>query len=280
MAEPRRRRWLALVRIGGAGALLALALAKLDFGAVADVLASADGMLVALAVLVLAAGQALSALRWRAATRALGTDAPARWFTKHYFRGCFYNTVLPTGIGGDAVRVLAVRGLAGGRAAVKGVVLDRLGGLVAAVLAAAVLLPLSGYRLPPALAAAAVLVALACTAAMAWRLPADWLALAAAYVAVWTVGVALLAAGLHVPVALVDVPAVIAITAIAMAVPASIGGMGTREAGFVLALAPLAVPANQAVALGVAFGGALMLVGLLGAPVTRVKRPLAAEATA
>jgi hypothetical protein len=75
------------------------------------------------------------------------------------------------------------------------------------------------------------------------------------------------------------VPAVIAITTVAMALPASIGGMGTREAGFAVALAPLAVPSSQAVALGVAFGIALALVGLAGAPV-RLPRLSVGQATA
>ena len=63
------------------------------------------------------------------------------------------------------------------------------------------------------------------------------------------------------------------IVAVAIALPISIGGTGTREAGFVVALAPLGIGTEAAVALGISFGVVLALVGLVGAPLSSLQSP-------
>ena len=69
-------------------------------------------------------------------------------------------------------------------------------------------------------------------------------------------------------------PIVTLIVAIAIALPISIGGTGTREAGFVVALAPLGIGTEAAVALGISFGVVLALVGLVGAPLSVAPEPV------
>jgi uncharacterized membrane protein YbhN (UPF0104 family) len=54
--------------------------------------------------------------------------------------------------------------------------------------------------------------------------------------------------------------------AIAQVLPLSIGGLGIREAAFVVFLHPLGVPSGQAVALGLAVYGMTLAASLLGAP--------------
>ena len=53
---------------------------------------------------------------------------------------------------------------------------------------------------------------------------------------------------------------------IAQVLPISIGGLGVREAAFVVFLHPLGVPSGQAVALGLAVYGMNLTASLLGAP--------------
>jgi uncharacterized membrane protein YbhN (UPF0104 family) len=81
----------------------------------------------------------------------------------------------------------------------------------------------------------------------------------------WTIGVWLLADSLHVGLPLAATPAVVLVAGVAVALPLSVGGLGTREAAFVLTCAPLGMAAEAAVTLGMAFGIALAAIGLLGA---------------
>jgi glycosyltransferase 2 family protein len=112
----------------------------------------------ALAVHVLA--QCLSALRWRELAQPLGFDAPFRRYLGLYFVGMFFNLLLPTSVGGDAVRAIQLNAGSGRRlAALLSVLLDRLSGLL-------------------------VLLALACAAALACPVPLPlWVQLAVGGVA-------------------------------------------------------------------------------------------------
>ena len=60
--------------------------------------------------------------------------------------------------------------------------------------------------------------------------------------------------------------AFIPVMAVAQVIPLSVGGLGLREGTLVIVLAPLGVPATQAVALGLLLYGMHMVVSLLGAP--------------
>jgi uncharacterized membrane protein YbhN (UPF0104 family) len=265
-------------RVAALAGLVTWGLASLDLRRVFKVLANVEPRWAVASATVLLAGQALSALRWQAAAPPQ-TARPTRWFMATYFRGCFYNAFLPTGIGGDAARMLAVHRAGAGKQGVRAVVLDRVGGLILVALIAAVLLPFSAFadRTGASIAAAAVAVTVVICAwlALSRRGHARWLPLGLLYVAIWSAGLGLLAGSLGISVGFLDLPAVILVTGIAMAIPLSIGGLGTREAGFVFALTPLGIPAAHAVALGLAFGLALIVVSLPGLPLprTRMGRP-------
>jgi glycosyltransferase 2 family protein len=249
-----------------------VALRALDLGAIFDVVAGVRPGEAAVALAMLTAGQLVCALRWRALARKGGLHASASWFAAAYLRGCFYNTFLPTGMGGDAVRVMLSRRLGRTTAAVRAVAADRLWGLAALAVVATMLAPLTPQLVDDAGVRAAVTGVGTATAitvivvALARRLPA-WVGWSLVYVAVWTIGVWLLADALHVALPLAATPAVVLIAGIAVALPLSVGGLGTREAAFVLACAPLGVSAEPAVALGIAFGIALAAIGLVGAVV-------------
>src|SRR3546814_17969172 len=87
-----------------------------------------------LAVGLLAAILAISSLRWWLVGRAIGAPLPLKDCVSLMFIGGFFTQVLPTSIGGDAVRILLAgrRGLPYGKA-FSGVVLARASGLLALV---------------------------------------------------------------------------------------------------------------------------------------------------
>jgi uncharacterized membrane protein YbhN (UPF0104 family) len=263
---------LRALRIAVSVALVLVALRALDVSAVAGVAAGVDPAEAAVAVALLTGGQLVCAMRWRALARAGGLHASRSWFVAAYLRGCFYNTFLPTGMGGDAVRVMLSRRLGATAAAVRAVAADRVWGFAALVVVAMMLAPLTpqfidhaGVRTAVGAAGTAAAIGIV-VAALARQLPA-WVGWSLVYVTVWTIGVWLLADALHVALPLAATPAVVLVTGIAVALPLSVGGLGAREAAFVLACAPLGVAAEPAVALGVAFGFALAAIGLLGAVV-------------
>jgi glycosyltransferase 2 family protein len=263
---------LRVLRIVVSVALVLVALRALDLHAIADVAAGVRPGEAAVGLAMLTGGQLVCALRWRALARKGGLDASRSWFAAAYLRGCFYNTFLPTGMGGDAVRVMLSRRLGRTAAAVRAVAADRLWGLAALAVVSMLLAPLTPQLVDHAGVRAAVAGVGGATAlgvvvvALARRLPA-WVGWSLVYVAVWTIGVWLLADALHVGLPLTATPAVVLVAGIAVALPLSVGGLGTREAAFVLACAPLGVATEPAVALGIAFGIALAAIGLLGAVV-------------
>ena len=270
-----KRRLLLALQIVGTAVLVGVAIAALDLTAAADTLLAADPGLALAGFALLLAGQLVSALRWRELAAHAGVPGSAGWFGRVYLRGCFYNTVLPTGLGGDAVRVMLLRKVASTRTATRSVVGDRLLGFAALALTAAVVAPFTVYLAIDGLAVLAIVslvvagIALAALAATG-RVPA-WMARTGgwtvAYEVIWFAGVWCLAAAVGVAIPLAALPVVVLVVGVALALPLSIGGTGAREGAFVLALAPLGVAAETSVALGVLFGLALAAVGLVGAVV-------------
>jgi uncharacterized membrane protein YbhN (UPF0104 family) len=220
--------------------------------------------------------QIVSALRWRILARPLGFDRPLSTYAGFYFIGMYFNLVLPTSVGGDVVRAWYLDGHSGRRArAFLSVFVDRLSGLVILIALAGIATVLCPIELPTWIRVS-VWSAVGCAAVglavLPWlaRLPlfqarlklgedfSRCLALvfqprvlglsvfvqAANVVIVWLVGRAISA-----PVPLsyywVLVPMVTLITL----VPVSINGLGVREGGTLLFLAPLGVPAATAVML-------------------------------
>lgn len=91
-------------------------------------------------------GFGLISLRWRVLLRPQGVEAKFTQLLQYYFMGAFFNTILPSTIGGDTVRVVESRRLTGRTStSVMVVIIERLTGLIALglIAAAALLLKLA-----------------------------------------------------------------------------------------------------------------------------------------
>ena len=125
-------------------AAIAYLVSKVDFRTTADILRDANLAWFALSVAIMAGTVPVLAVRWGWLLRAHGIVEPVRWLTRAYFVAYTAGQVLPTSLGGDAVRVVeTVRRHPGRTAVVTGtVLLERgLGG------AATVLLGALGFAL-------------------------------------------------------------------------------------------------------------------------------------
>ena len=109
---------------------LAVVLTRFDARAIGLVISQADLKWLLVGFLLFNAGVLLRAYRWQILVRSLNADVPFRRLAELYFVGGFFNVFLPSGFGGDVVRVLELAqdvpaGLAAGT-----VVIDRLTGLM------------------------------------------------------------------------------------------------------------------------------------------------------
>ncbi|MBI3732325.1 MAG: flippase-like domain-containing protein [Chloroflexi bacterium] len=112
-------------------------------------LRSADFGLLGLALALFMFGVYLRTFRWRALLADRGLHVPIRTLTQLYFIGQFFNTFLPTGFGGDVVRVIELNRHGVSKAeSVSTVFLDRLTGLLAFFLMTLAALPFAGALIP------------------------------------------------------------------------------------------------------------------------------------
>ena len=121
------------------GAAVAYLVWKIDLGTTVDVLRNADVAWFALAVGIMVGTVPALAFRWGRLLRAHGVSEPLSWLTRAYFVAYTAGQILPTSLGGDAVRVVeTVRRNPGRTAVVSGtVVLERgLGGAATVFLGA------------------------------------------------------------------------------------------------------------------------------------------------
>lgn len=298
-----------LLRFGVSTAILGGMAIKTDWHHVADAFGGLDWPLAAGAFGVLLVAQVLSALRWQWLARPLGFDGPLRRYVGFYFVGMFFNLLLPTSVGGDAVRAIYLNAGSDRKVlSLLSVLLDRLSGLLvllAVACIAAMVCPIAlplWVKLSVAGAATAATVGLLCVPWLAARtadefadskhrhvsrigrlarslqdalgvyrgrpqliLSSTLLSMAVQCSSVVQVGLLGLALGLDVPWSVYGVAA--PMVALLTLLPISLNGMGVREAGMAIFLAPAGVPVSTALALAFLWFGIQTAAGLLGAGV-------------
>ena len=299
-ANPLKRRLFALLKLAVSVGLLALLLGTMDIGAVAAVLGRLPPAAIAAGLVLMLLQITVLGLRWWLVMAAIEVPIPIRKALPVTFIGVFFNQVLPTSFGGDAVRMWQAHRIGvGGEAAVVGVVLERLGGLFGlAVLTAFGAAYLGGEidnqtlrlgllaTLPAAVAGVLAL-------AMLDRLPARWRrgavlekaarlardsrrvfltpakALPLLLLSLLSHGLAAaaiyaFAEGLQLGLPFLTCVALFSAVILVTAIPISFAGWGLREGAMVALFAFAGLAADTALALSLAFGAAYLAASLPG----------------
>jgi uncharacterized membrane protein YbhN (UPF0104 family) len=304
----RKRGFLLALRVAVSAALILWLLRRTDFAAVGQAFRAADLRLVGLAVLLIPLGYLASVRRWRLLLRAQGGDAPLSFLLQSLMVGIFFNNLLPSTVGGDAVRAWDTARAGVDRAtAVAVVIVDRFVGLLALMLFAAAGLPLAG-RLAAQMPQLAVWVAAGAAAmglvAALLFLPSQRLPtllsrfgglpgkLASALFAfqgkgsvllrafAWSLALQslvvlnawLLASALRVPIPLADFFLIVPLGLFLMMLPVSINGIGVRESSYAFFFRAFGVAASLGVAVAWLDYGLLLLQALAGGVVYAVLR--------
>lgn len=278
----RRRIVSRVIRVGATVILLGVLVATQDLSEAFAQLSTLTPGIAVSAIGLFTLANAVMGFRWWLVLRALDSRLPFLWLMRTVYVGLSASVVLPSSIGGDAIRGMLARsaGLSLKRAATSLIVDRGLGvtalGILVAVLASTI--P-EGLVPPSVLLVARVLVGVGAVVGLffAWRratgegvrkIRARWLVMA--------LGVALLA---HVATlgALISLARSVGIDAPALAIaacatmawlaalaPITVGGFGVRETVLVTMLGQIGVPSDQALAATMLWTAAILLNALIG----------------
>ncbi len=130
-AKTPKQRLLALLKVAVSILLLYLLLRSMDTAVVAGILGRLPILAIAVACALLVLQTLVLALRWWLVMAAIGVPLKFGMIVPLTYMGVFFNQVLPTSFGGDAVRMWqAYRAGIRPEAAVGGVFLERISGVV------------------------------------------------------------------------------------------------------------------------------------------------------
>lgn len=273
-----------------------------DLQALWNSLRSADLVLYAACSVISTFGMGLRAWRWHTMLQAVGTQVSFKRALYLCYAGAFFNTFLPSGLGGDVVRVLEIGPGATKQQATGTIVVERLAGFAVLFCLALVTLPFSAQFLPgwitflitgltlSVLAATALLLegkflrrlmahfpkaislagntwlgqTYAVITACGWRAlaKATLISLIFNLSIVWSNWLVVGALGYEVP--LWAVALILPIISATLLIPISISGFGVREGVVVLLLAQVGLSNEQGLLLSLAWYGLDILDGLYG----------------
>ncbi len=294
-----KKRTINLLKVGLSLGLLALIFREIGWRKILGALQGAQLSHLAAALAIYLAGIFLRAYRWRILLAALGMNAPLSRLTELYLVGTFFNNFLPTGIGGDVVRVYELSKDSDRPAESIGtVLLDRATGFLALFLMAAAALVFAHRLIAPSVAAAILLLFLASWAGSwallqrdrleSWgllKLIAKLKPVHEIYEAVYACGLRAIGGALAVSLAfnllLIAVNYLIALSlgvqvsiwyflvfipliSLSLIFPLSLSGLGVREGGYVYLFAQAGVPAPLALAMSLLFYALNVATGLIG----------------
>lgn len=280
--------------------LLGWVLSQTDLRSVAEAFTQCHLGLLLAAFALHFVGFLISVVRWHVLLQALSIEAPFSHLFKSYLVGFFFNTFLPSTVGGDIVRTLDTREQAGGGTRSLAVIfVERFTGFFAMVLLAALALPFAGEVIPPGFYIPQMVAALCflfflfvwvvlqpqsvlrlspesrlahfhtCLAAYSSRLPQ--LALAFFWGFLLQVNVVFhyyllcLALGLHLPLLFLFI--VIPLLKIFLLFPISVNGIGLRENAFAYFLQGKGVAIASSLALSWLDLGMTLVFALIGGAV-------------
>jgi hypothetical protein len=125
-----RRLWANLFRVALSVTALVLLLREVGGAEIVEVLRYAVPGYLGAACLLFLLGIVIRAFRWRALLYGLGVAPSLRLLLKLYLVGNFFNTILPSGFGGDVVRAVELAQQNRQSAAIGTVIVDRLTGIL------------------------------------------------------------------------------------------------------------------------------------------------------
>lgn len=152
VARPLKPLIVTALKYAVALGLLAFVISRIDREALWQAFHNADPALALAALLILHLAQAASALRMRYYLRRQGVAVTRRMAVQLYYLGMFYNTVLPSGLGGDGYKVYLLKrqSALGVKDGIRVMLSERASGLLVLCWFLLLLLPLSpAYALLP-----------------------------------------------------------------------------------------------------------------------------------
>lgn len=301
--DPKTRQlFLNLARVLISVGLLAWVISRAGLDQLANAARTADPRPYALALGLAFIGLLLRALRWQILLNAVGARVPFHRAVYLYFVGAFFNAFLPTGFGGDVVRVLEIGAGATSVQAAGTAVVDRLTGFIVLFWLALLALPFGARLLPPATRLIIALLAGGVTlgsallfegrllrwitarfprslslagdawlgrtygviTACGWRAIAGALGVSAVFNVMMNFAGLLVARAFGINVSVWTLFLFIPMATAALLVPVSIGGLGVREGIFVTLFAQVGVAGSQAVAFSLAWYALDFAMALVG----------------
>jgi len=281
--------------------LLYLSLRAVNLAALGERLSRIEPAWIAAALLALCAQVAILAWRWRTIVAACGAHLSYAAALRISFIAMFFNSVLPSTVGGDAARVVMLKHIGGGWAnAAYSVLIDRVIGvtvlallviaclpwtlnLVTAPLARALLLAFGGAAIVgaiifltigklrwPLIARFAPTRHLAEVSRISWQLCRDGRRLAAVTVAsfavqIMTISVAwCLAQSVAASASFMLLLFLVPPVLLVATVPVSIAGWGLREGSMIVAFAYAGLAQGDGLIVSVLFGLATFAIGIIG----------------
>lgn len=298
----KNRRWTFLVQIAVSVGLLVWLLSRVGLQDVLTQLAGIDPWLYALAVGIYLISVLVRAYRWQIMLKPLGIRARLPKLFRLYLLGFFWNSFLPTGFGGDVVKVVALQRQTGeGIDSMTSVIAERVVGLLGTSMIGLMVLLIWPRLVTPELLVA---VAVICVGIIAsgWLVRLDLLnwaarvlpftrpivqhkkvvafheALGAYDAKTLTYGILaslpftllfilanwLIGLALRVPVPPHYYAIFTPVVSIVELLPLSFNGLGVREYMYQLLFQPVGVTASQAVTMGLAFNLMKIGTGMLG----------------
>lgn len=162
--NPKRRRLMTLLKVSVTVIGLYLVLDKLDAGAIWSVIGDVKAGWLAFGAVLIALSLPLRAYRWQIVLHGVGSSIRFGRLVELYLVGSFFNSFLPSGLGGDVVRAAEAAQDVDNDVAVSTVLVDRLTGLMAVFLMALAVLPFRPAGFPGQVATA---IAVICVAGLA-----------------------------------------------------------------------------------------------------------------
>jgi uncharacterized protein (TIRG00374 family) len=291
--------WGVLLKAAITFGLLYFLVSKVDLAKSVDLLVRTNIGAVTLALIVLAIQTGFAILRWHRILIKKEMHIPMKRSARYFWLGLFFNQVLPSSIGGDAVRgyCLVRDGQSVGRATLS-VLLDRVLGMVGLVMLIALAMPYAMNLINvPEMQWGMVFALLAVISGLVsilfmdiftkkftdWRvmkslttLTSDARQLLASQQGLWLivlsvlvhllsiVVVGMLSWALAIRVDWTALAVIVPIATLLMTVPLSIAGWGVREGVMVVGLGYVGIAAEEALALSILYGLSMLMIALPG----------------